>query len=137
MSRCLASSRWIWSGRTPTEENKDRRTDNSSCSSSTFFCRRSFSLANILTLSSVSLVLIFAFSRDFLTATLFLSLRLLYSSEPFSLGLCFFLLEPMAYFGCWANDLREGRGPPRPNGSTGDICCSELWWVELDTVLLL
>ena len=137
LSRCFANSLWIWSGRTPTEENKDLNTDSSSWRSSTFFCSRSFSLARILTLSSVSLVLILAFSRDFLTATLFLSRRLRYSSEPFSLGFLFFLLDPRAYFGCCANDLRQGRGPPRLKGSTGDIW-SDVWWpVELETAQLL
>ena len=123
----------MWSGRTPTEEKRDRKTDNSSWSNSTFFCNLSFSLARIFTLSSVSRVRIFAFSLDFLTATLFLSRRRRYSSEHLSPVEPFFLFDK--YFGVAAKDFKDGRGPPRLNGRTGDIW-SDGWGVELDTALL-
>ena len=81
LSICFDNSLWIWSGKTPTFEKRDLKTANSSCNNSTFFCSLSFSRAKILTRSSVSLVRILAFSRDFRTATLLRSRLRRYSSE--------------------------------------------------------
>ena len=68
----------------PTFANRPLRTLSSFCSRSHFFVSRSFSVVSSFTRCSVSACLIFALSRDFLTATLFLSLRCRYSSESLS-----------------------------------------------------
>lgn len=101
MSECLLSSLWSCSGRTPTFVNKLRKTFSSSINNSILFCSLSFSLTNNLTFSSVSRDLNFAFSLLFLTAMLFLSRRLLYSSLALSTDLWFFLLLLLLLLWWW------------------------------------
>ena len=68
----------------PTFANRPLRTLSSFCSRSHFLFSRSFSVVSSFTRCSVSTCLSFALSRDFLTATLFRSLRSRYSSESLS-----------------------------------------------------